>query len=873
MVSPLHSAETMAAAIANDPSLVGAAPRPAPIPAAQPAYFAANPDVAAAYANRFNDPNLASTVNMTPDQFAATHFQNFGSTEQRSAPTTSYEQMVRDAYGSIGRTGIGTEASNIDQAGFDNWVNALKTGAVNPNDLSNTFKSSVADYLVANPTDQYSTYVTDYLQRTNNPEIAEIQQLYKDVLGRDADPSGLGTWYKQFGSEISQEERDAFKTSAQKELDSRVQGLYTDFLGREADKEGAEYWRNQFGSTIDDTEREQFRQSAAAEINKQFGVTDDVATPTTEGILSGFKYANDSGLSEAAMRKTLGEDVFNTYKTGFADYAKTGIANILADKQLSFDEAREAVKFGRDYGYDAQKMADLTGRDKKVFDTIYKNYDDTTNRIVDSVLGAEDVKTDSDRVVKALSLQKQFGFTDEDLAKASDYDVKKLKEALDPVRNYQSERKTLLNNTDTTLADTKKFIESARGNETVSKLYGNDLSALDTKIAEIEDRWKGFKNVEPMHAQRVFDQLGGQRKAIGDDRYFRGTFADPTKMAATLASKGIDTLADIVQKDKYEATPAEKRYFGPDGTPLVYDGSQGVYGVPDVDGGYSRTVPKDQVRTEYGRTETKVGPDGESTSSAFVPLSDKEVDKDGNYQKLVGKVAVDKDTGKEIAGLDGTIDAEKSGRWNSRKRNELNVQFTKDGVPIVYSTQEKTGIGALVQDLAPILSMALPFVLPGVGSALSSGLASMGGSTLAAGSLANAALTQGILGGGLSTLTGGQFEKGFLGGAITPVISTGISNMLPTGIDPTLAKSLTSAGTGAVRGALQGGDFSDILKGGITQGIADYGVNTALGASGLTPQQLNFVTGIAAPLLQGNKINPITAFGALADAGQQRARP
>ncbi len=52
-------------------------------------YFQANPDVAAAYANRYNDPNLASTVNMSPDEFAQIHFSKFGQNEQRAAPTAS----------------------------------------------------------------------------------------------------------------------------------------------------------------------------------------------------------------------------------------------------------------------------------------------------------------------------------------------------------------------------------------------------------------------------------------------------------------------------------------------------------------------------------------------------------------------------------------------------------------------------------------------------------------------------------------------------------------------------------------------------------------------------------------------------------------
>jgi hypothetical protein len=59
------------------------------------AYFQQNPDVAAAYDNRFVDPNLASTVNMTPDQFAQTHYELYGQTEQRAAPTAVRPPVVQ----------------------------------------------------------------------------------------------------------------------------------------------------------------------------------------------------------------------------------------------------------------------------------------------------------------------------------------------------------------------------------------------------------------------------------------------------------------------------------------------------------------------------------------------------------------------------------------------------------------------------------------------------------------------------------------------------------------------------------------------------------------------------------------------------------
>jgi hypothetical protein len=77
--------------------------------------------------------------------------------------TPDYEQIVRNAYGSIGRTGIGSGASNIDQAGLDYWINTLKTGASTPEAFNRNFQTAVADYITTNSNDEYSQYVKNYL--------------------------------------------------------------------------------------------------------------------------------------------------------------------------------------------------------------------------------------------------------------------------------------------------------------------------------------------------------------------------------------------------------------------------------------------------------------------------------------------------------------------------------------------------------------------------------------------------------------------------------------------------------------------------------------------------------------------------------------
>ena len=698
----------------------------------------------------------------------------------------------------------------------------------------------------------------ELFKKTYNPTI---QKFIQSQTGKAPTLQELEYWGKQFGSEIDPGEVELFGRT----YNPVIQQFAQERTGRAPTLRDLEDLGRKFGSEIDQgevAELEKFFDSkakSALEINKQFGVAGDVTAPTTQGILSGFKYAKDSGLSEDDLKNTLGDDVFNTYKTGFADYAKTGIANILADKQLSFDEARETVKFGRDYGYDTQKLADLTGTDKRVFDAIYKNYDDTTNRVVDSVLGAEDVKTEGDQVGRALALQKQYGFTDEDLAKATDLSLDQVKDYLDPVRNFDEDYKKLLEDPNRSDDQMKAFLTASLRNPFLKEKLGDKLQpALDEL------------NRPPR--ERILSQVEQQRNALGG-QYYQGVFGDPQVMADVLERKGVKSLADLGEKEKFRPATAQAQYTA-NGVPVQSSDGKNFYRTVDYGEGATDYIPVDakDVQTTYGTYVTEG--DGENSYSVFKPLSEQEQAtlKDGAYQEKLGTVVVNKRTGEELTDTSHQLAYQSSSGGLKKKKNYLNVNFTKEGVPVLTASREKAGLGAFVQQALPVLAMALPFVLPGVGAALSSGLASVGGSTLAAGSLANAALTQGLISGGLTTLGGGQFEKGFLGGAVSPVISSGIGSLLPTGMDPNIAKAVTGAGTGVVKGALQGGDFEDLLKSGILSGAMNYGLGEATKGLNLTPQQLNFATGIALPLLQGEKVSPVKLMTTLASAAQQQSK-
>lgn len=83
-------------------------------------------------------------------------------------------QLVLDAYKTLGRTGIGTEPSQIDQGGLDFWVNALNTGQLTPADFNKNFYGAVSKYYAEKPTDVVTKYTAPVLQ----------ENAYKDILNQ-----------------------------------------------------------------------------------------------------------------------------------------------------------------------------------------------------------------------------------------------------------------------------------------------------------------------------------------------------------------------------------------------------------------------------------------------------------------------------------------------------------------------------------------------------------------------------------------------------------------------------------------------------------------------------------------------------------------
>ena len=115
----------------------------------------------------YTNPGPASTFLSTPN-YSGIRGMRANLSDTTSADTTDYtnpnfDSMINDAYRSLGRVGIGTDTGNIDQTGYDYWMNQLRTGAIAPRDFKNQFKIATNDYIRQKPDDDYTKYVQGYL--------------------------------------------------------------------------------------------------------------------------------------------------------------------------------------------------------------------------------------------------------------------------------------------------------------------------------------------------------------------------------------------------------------------------------------------------------------------------------------------------------------------------------------------------------------------------------------------------------------------------------------------------------------------------------------------------------------------------------------
>ena len=86
-----------------------------------------------------------------------------------------YRNLVTQAYGGIGRTGFGTGPKNIDQGGYDFWLNALQNGTLTPQNFQSSFNRAVGQYVTENPTNALTQAVQAYRPFLNTGLLSQSQ--------------------------------------------------------------------------------------------------------------------------------------------------------------------------------------------------------------------------------------------------------------------------------------------------------------------------------------------------------------------------------------------------------------------------------------------------------------------------------------------------------------------------------------------------------------------------------------------------------------------------------------------------------------------------------------------------------------------------
>jgi len=91
--------------------------------------------------------------------------------QQRQAPFNpytnqfeTYDQIVKNQYAKLGRTGFGSNTDQIDPEGFNYFVNQLQTQQMDPSTFASKFDATAQEYMRNNPNDRYTKYVQQFQQ-------------------------------------------------------------------------------------------------------------------------------------------------------------------------------------------------------------------------------------------------------------------------------------------------------------------------------------------------------------------------------------------------------------------------------------------------------------------------------------------------------------------------------------------------------------------------------------------------------------------------------------------------------------------------------------------------------------------------------------
>jgi len=125
---------------------------------------------------------------------------------------------------------------------------------------------------------------------TATPAGMSITQAYQQVLGRTPNASEIAYWTSQFGPDVDAAELSNFSVAAQPEraatptTNAAVQQMYRQVLGREPDAAGLKYFSDRFGADVDASELDIFKGMSTQEIAANAARTAGTGATTAAGM-------------------------------------------------------------------------------------------------------------------------------------------------------------------------------------------------------------------------------------------------------------------------------------------------------------------------------------------------------------------------------------------------------------------------------------------------------------------------------------------------------------------------------------------------------------------------------------------------------------
>jgi hypothetical protein len=173
----------------------------------------------------------------------------------------------------------------------------------------------------------------------------------------------------------------------------------------------------------------------------------------------------------------------------------------------------------------------------------------------------------------------------------------------------------------------------------------------------------------------------------------------------------------------------------------------------------------------------------------------------------------------------------------------------KTGKPTVTASGFSTSDAGLIM---PVIMLASNFLMPGVGSALTSTFLEAGLGELASQVVSRSVLS-GVTSGIMAEASGGNFGDGFMKGALSGAISAGVAPMiqtaLPSDLSPAVANTLTKAGTAVVTAVANGQDPGKVLSTVLLNSAVSNGLSLAAGETGLSTGDAKLLTSVLAPVV------------------------